>query len=135
MAHFAEVDNGGTVLRVLAIPDAEEARGEEFLSVDLELGGTWVQTSYNSSGGKRIDPVTFQESDNHFRYNYAGIGYTYNPNHGDDGAFIPPQPYPSWIVNLDTALWVPPVSPPDDDGLWDWDEETQDWIDATPTPE
>jgi hypothetical protein len=47
MAHFAELSPSCVVLRVLVVPDREESRGAEFLSLDLGLGGAWVQTSYN----------------------------------------------------------------------------------------
>ena len=48
MAHFAELDSNNIVVRVLVVPDEQESRGAEFLSADLGLGGTWVQTSYNA---------------------------------------------------------------------------------------
>jgi hypothetical protein len=48
MAHFAEIKNG-KVVQVLVVPNEEESRGQEFLSEDLGLGGTWIQTSYNSN--------------------------------------------------------------------------------------
>jgi hypothetical protein len=108
MAHFAEVDETGLVLRVLVVPDAQESRGQEFLSDDLGLGGTWVQTSYNA----RI------------RKNYAGIGMTYD-NTRD--AFIPEQPYASWILNEETCQWEPPVAYPEDGLMYAWNEETTDW--------
>ena len=73
MAHFAELDNTNTVIRVLVVPDEQENRGQEYLSNDLGLGGTWIQTSYNAK----------------IRYNYAGIGYIYDPI---DDAFIAPMP-------------------------------------------
>ena len=53
MAHFAEIDSNNKVLRVLVVDNAYEDRGQEFLAVDCNLGGTWVQTSYNATfGGK-----------------------------------------------------------------------------------
>jgi hypothetical protein len=53
MAHFAEIDKDGFVLRVLVVDNSEEDRGQEFLANDLGLGGTWIQTSYNANfGGK-----------------------------------------------------------------------------------
>ena len=53
MAHFAEIDSDNKVLRVLVVDNAHEDRGAEYLSVDCNLGGTWVQTSYNANfGGK-----------------------------------------------------------------------------------
>ena len=62
MAHFAEIDANNIVVRVLVIPDEQENRGAEFLSTDLGLGGTWIQTSYNA----RI------------RGKFAGIGDKYD---------------------------------------------------------
>ena len=108
MAHFAEVDENGVVKQVLVVPDAQEHRGHEFLSDDLGLGGTWVQTSYNA----RI------------RKNYAGIGMTYDANRD---AFIAPQPYASWILNEDTCHWEAPVPYPADGVMYIWNEETTDW--------
>jgi hypothetical protein len=62
MAHFAEIDSDNKVLRVLVVDNSQEHRGQEFLAVDCNLGGTWVQTSYNANfGGK-----------------YAGIGDTWD---------------------------------------------------------
>jgi len=53
MAHFAEIVSDNKVLRVLVIDNVQESRGQEFLAVDCNLGGTWVQTSYNANfGGK-----------------------------------------------------------------------------------
>ena len=62
MAHFAEIDKDGFVLRVLVVDNSQESRGQEFLSNDLGLGGTWIQTSYNAN----------------FRGKYAGIGDKYD---------------------------------------------------------
>jgi hypothetical protein len=111
MAHFAEIDENGLVLRVLVVPDAQESRGHDFLANDCALGGTWVQTSYNGN----------------IRYNYAGIGYTYDPDYGDDGAFIPPQPFPSWKLSNVDATWKSPVPYPTDGLVYDWDETITDW--------
>lgn len=62
MAHFAEIDSDNKVLRVLVVDNAHESRGQEFLAEDCNLGGTWVQTSYNATfGGK-----------------YAGVGDTWD---------------------------------------------------------
>ena len=109
MAHFAEVDENGLVLRVLVVPDAQEHRGQEFLVDDLGLDGTWVQTSYNA----RI------------RKNYAGIGMTYD-NTRD--AFIAPQPFASWVLNEETCKWEAPVKLPENsDQFTFWNEESLSW--------
>ena len=68
MSHFAEIDNNNLVLRVLVGPNYGD-EGQAFFEA---LGGTWVKTSYN----------------NNIRFNFAGIGYTYDE--GRD-AFIAPK--------------------------------------------
>ena len=107
MAHFAEIDESNIVQRVLVVPNEEEYRGEQFLSVDLLLGGTWIKTSYNRK----------------IRKNFAGIGYTYDPVRD---AFIPPQPYPSWLLNEEACQWFAPVHMPKG-GAYMWDESTTSW--------
>jgi hypothetical protein len=62
MAHFAEIDKDGIVIRVLVVDDSQEHRGQEFLANDLRLGGTWIQTSYNAN----------------IRGKYAGVGDRYD---------------------------------------------------------
>jgi hypothetical protein len=53
MAHFAEIDSNNKVIRVLVVSNEHEHRGQEYLANDLNMGGTWVQTSYNANfGGK-----------------------------------------------------------------------------------
>lgn len=46
MAHFAEVDENNTVVRVLVVPNEQEHRGNEYLN-ELGLTGNWIQTSFN----------------------------------------------------------------------------------------
>lgn len=84
MAHFAQVDENNTVLRVdvvsndaidnLPFPESEPV-GQAFLA-SLGITGTWLQTSYNGS----------------FRNVYAGIGFLFNPNVGEYGEFLDPRP-------------------------------------------
>ena len=37
------------------------------------------------------------------------------------------QPFPSWVVNLETAKYEPPVAYPNDGSLYAWNEETLLW--------
>ena len=97
MAHFARIDETNIVTDVLVIADDQEHRGQQFLADDLGLGGTWVQTSYNTFGG------VHQNGGTALRKNYAGIGYTYD---ADRDAFIPPKPDGSYTLDEDTCLWV-----------------------------
>lgn len=108
MAHFAEIDENNIVRQVLVVPNEQEHRGQDFLAVDLGLGGRWIQTSYN----------------NRIRKQYAGIGYTYDETRD---AFISPKPFESWVLNEDSCLWEAPISFPNDGKQYFWDEETISW--------
>lgn len=143
MAYFAQIDNDGTVLDVIAVSNADapdpapvnsEPVGQAFIAAappdGLGKTGTWVQTSYTSRGGSRINPDTGEvvAVGDHFRFNYAGKGWRFDPIFGPDGAFIPPQPFASWTLNAETALWDPPVPMPAEGGPWAWDEATTSWV-------
>ena len=124
MAHFAEIDGDNIVTRVLVVNDADASDGQNFLANTLGLGGTWKQTSYNTSGGVHSTGGT------PFRKNYAGIGYTYDS--GRD-AFIPPKPYASWLLNENTCLWDAPTPMPVEEGkIFKWVEEDLNWQEITP---
>jgi hypothetical protein len=120
MAHFAEVDENNIVLRVLVVDDLNESDGQNFLANTLGLGGTWLKTSYNTTAGVHTLGGT------PFRKNYAGIGYTYDEALD---AFIAPKPYPSWILNEETAVYEAPVAMPTpaEGEMYTWNEETTSW--------
>ena len=91
MSHFAKVLDGKVVNVIVA--------ESEFFDTFVDSSpGTWLQTSYNTSGGKHPNNTPL-------RKNYAGIGYTYDPVRD---AFIPPQPYASWTLDEETCQWVNP---------------------------
>ena len=122
MAHFAEIDENNTVVRVLVVGNEQEDRGQEFLSKDLGLGGKWIKTSYNTQGGVHINGGT------PLRKNYAGVGFTYDSQRD---AFIPPKPYDSWELNEDSCLWEAPIDYPSDGKNYTWDEEKITWKEVT----
>jgi hypothetical protein len=122
MAHFAKLDNLGVVVFVTVGRDEDEE-----LALCARTGDTYRRTSYNTRGGVHYDPVTGLPSADQskaFRKNYAGIGYRYDI---DRDAFIPPKPYPSWVLNEDTCLWDAPVPIPQDGKIYSWDESTTSW--------
>jgi len=127
MAHFAQINQQGIVINVLVVPDDQASRGNDYLSKDLGLGGLWVQTSYNTRGGVHYGPDGQPDGGVALRKNYAGLGYSYNATLD---AFVPPQPYPSWVLNNDTGLWDAPVAMPAaiDGSIWVWDEPSKDWV-------
>jgi len=123
MAHFAEVDENNIVQRVIVISQ------ENIDSGNWGSPETWVQTSYNTIGGKHYDQDRAEDSGVALRYNYAGSGFTYDTN---KDAFIPPKPYPSWTLVEATCLWESPVAHPGDDGKrYTWDEDTTNWVEVT----
>ena len=117
MAHYAYLDSDNVVTQV--IRGKQEGEG----GTDWEAYYGAVRTSYNTHGGQHATGGM------PFRYNYAGIGYTFDPDHGTHGAFIPPQPYPSWTLNADTALWDAPTPMPAE-GMWSWDEDNLAWVES-----
>lgn len=117
MAHFAELNENNVVVRVIVVDDAHEADGENWCRKFFG-SGNWKQTSYNTVGGVHSNGGVA------FRKNYAGVGFTYDPA---SDAFIPLQPFNSWILDEDTFLWGPPVPYPDDGNIYSWNESTQSW--------
>jgi hypothetical protein len=106
MSHFAELDENNIVLRVLVGDNNLPNEGYDWFVENL--GGTWVQTSYNGT----------------IRKNFAGIGFTYDE---ELDAFIAPQPFESWTLNTQTAKWMSPTPYPQDGRIYEWDEENLNW--------
>jgi len=108
MAHYAFLDENNIVTEVIVRKDENQD------GIDWEQwygdfrGQVCKRTSYNGN----------------IRKNYAGIGYTYQ---ADIDAFVPPKPYPSWILDAN-AQWQPPVNKPTDGGIYIWDETTISWV-------
>jgi hypothetical protein len=113
MAHFAKVVDDIVTQVIVAEP-------EFFDTFVDETPGEWIQTSYNTIGGQHVNGGT------PLRKNYASVGGIYDSTRD---AFIPPKPYPSWILNEDSCLWESPVPYPDADSdeRYEWNEENQTW--------
>ena len=118
MAHFAQLDENYLVTQVIVVNNAtienlpfpeSDPVGVAFCQSLFGENTIWKQTSYNAN----------------FRKNYAGIGFTYDPVLD---AFIPPQPYPSWLLNTTTCQWQAPIPYPTDGLTYEWDEATQSWV-------
>jgi len=116
MAHFAEIGLNNVVVRVIVVNNdvlldennnEVEQNGINFCR-EL-LGGTWLQTSYNGT----------------IRKNFASKGFTYDSVRD---AFIAPKPFDSWTLNEDTCQWQAPTPMPEDDNIYVWDEEAQQWV-------
>jgi len=130
MGHMAKIEDGLVVFVTVSRDEDDERE----LEISAQTGEMYRRTSYNTHGGVHYNPLTGQLSADQskaYRFNYAGLGFSFDPNFGPDGAFIPPQPYPSWTLNTDTALWDSPVPMPTEGGPWRWDEATISWIEVT----
>lgn len=120
MGHFAKLDNKSVVTEVIVVnnetlndlpfPESEPV-GVAFLTEWSGGYTNWKQTSYNST----------------FRKHYAGIGYIFD---SVLDAFIPPKPYPSWLLDTNTCEWVPPTPYPSDGNMYTWDEFTKSWVEV-----
>jgi hypothetical protein len=132
MAHFACLDENNIVTQVIVVSneDTSDVNGNEVEEIGVAfckklLGAdtNWKQTSYNGN----------------FRKRYAGIGYSFSE---ELNAFIPPSPFPSWVLDNTTADWVSPVGPApalteaevEARSFYRWDEEAGAWELFTPEP-
>lgn len=102
-AFFAEVDEAGRVLRVIVAD-------QKFIdSGAVGDPSRWVQT-HNGGGPLK---------------NRASEGDVLDR---ERGAFIPPKPFQSWVLDEDTAQWKAPKSLPRDGVERAWDEQKKDWV-------
>jgi hypothetical protein len=113
MAHFAQIDEQGTVLTVIVVnnEDILDENGQESEAIGKQfctnlLGGEWVQTSYNGS----------------IRKQYAAVGGSYDVA---NDVFIAIKPYPSWVLD-ENFDWQAPVPSTSIDYFWD--EQNQQWV-------
>ena len=118
MAHYAKIVDG--IVTNVIVAEAE------FFDTFVDTNpGEWVQTSYNTRGGKHYEPNSNTESADQtkaLRKNYAGIGHHY-----DGVGFYEPQPFNSWTRNETTYIWEAPVDYPNDGEKYLWNEETTTW--------
>ena len=120
MAHYAKIVNG----KVTEVIVAEE-------DVIVTRSGTWVQTSYNTRGNVHYGQDKEEDDGVALRGNYAGIGDTYDST---NDVFYEPKPYASWTLGTNSWLWNPPITYPDDEKDYIWDEDlyqsdnTKGWV-------
>lgn len=93
MSHWAEIDLENKVIRVLVGDNNDPAGDEGYQWLLNNLGGTWIKTSYNGN----------------IRFNYAGIGYTFDEVRN---AFIAPEPEGNLGFDETTCRWIMPKVEP-----------------------
>jgi hypothetical protein len=124
MAHYAFLDENNVVTEVIVGRDEDDlvdgvTSWEDYYG--YFRGQRCLQTSYNTHNGAHLFGGT------PFRGNYAGIGYMYDETLD---AFIPPQPFDSWLLDESVFNWVAPVPMPDDGGPYVWDETAGAWVEV-----
>lgn len=109
MAHYAFLDNKNIVIEVIQGRDETEVIAgvtDWEAHYSHERGLKCLRTSYTSRGGNRINPETGEVlvEGEHYRYNYAGIGFFYDKK---ADAFVPPKPEieGNWVLNKNSYLW------------------------------
>lgn len=113
MSHFAKVENGIVVNVIVA--------EEDFIqSGSVGNPDDWIRTSYNTQNNQHQNGTPL-------RGNYAGVGYIYDK---DNDVFYPPQPFNSWILDENTWSWQSPISYPNDDKDYSWDEDSMSWVEV-----
>ena len=121
MGHFAKIVDG----KVVNVIVAEKEFFDSFVD---SSPGQWLRTSYNMRGGVHYEPnseTPKADQSQALRKNYAGIGYTYDAQRD---AFIPPSPFPSWVLDDFSCTWNAPIAKPDDGKQYAWDEATLAWV-------
>ena len=131
MAHYAFLDSDNAVTGVIVGRDETDltdgVESWEIYYGDFK-GQLCLQTSYNTYGGVHYtDGEPSADQSKALRFNYAGLGFTYD---ADRDAFIPPQPYASWVLDETTCQWVAPIAYPAE-GAHTWDEQAGDWVEVT----
>ena len=121
MAHYAFIDSNSIVFNVIVgINETETIDG---LSTESWYGrfsaSECKRTSYNTQGGVN------HRGGEPYRKNFAGIGYIYDFSRD---AFIPPKPFPSWLIDEETCFWKAPIPCPQNGKMYSWDEVGQQWV-------
>jgi len=91
MAHYAWLDENNIVVNVTVGVDETEL-----------INGLDTETFYSQATNYNIKRTSYN---NNIRYNYAGIGYTYDAIRD---AFIAPEPDNATGFNEETCQWIVP---------------------------
>ena len=125
MAHYAQLDSENVVVNVFVGRDDLVEGIDDWETYYAPEGSMVKQTSYNTRGGVHYtDGEPSEDQSKALRFNYAGIGFTYDP---ERDAFVPPKPFESWVLNESTCLWEAPLPYPDDGGSYSWNEDLLAW--------
>ena len=118
MAHYAKVLDG----KVMNVIVSEQDFIDTFVD---DSPGEWIQTSYNTYGGKHYtEGVLSEDQSKALRKNFASINGNYDK---EADAFYAPQPHASWTLNKTTYEWEAPSAYPSDGKDYMWNESNKSW--------
>ena len=124
MAHYAFLNDNNIVTEVITGVDEDQKDDlpEGFDSwedwyADFR-GQTCKRTSYNTIANEHTGEGTA------YRGNYAGIGYTFDP---ENDVFYAPKPYSKWVLNESSWTWEAPEEYPDDGKEYLWNDNKGEW--------
>ncbi len=110
MAHYAFITNGIVTEVITGIDETELIEG-----LDPE---TWY-------GNFRNQLCKRTSYNNNIRFNYAGIGNSYDEVRD---AFIAPKPFDSWVLDEATCQWAAPIAYPQNGKKYIWNEQEVNWL-------
>ena len=114
MAHYAFLDENNVVTEVITGIDETEL-----------IEGLDTETWYSNFRGQTCKRTSYSGS---YRKHYAGIGFTFREDLNlPDGAFIPPKPFYSWVLDEENCVWKAPIAKPRDYAEYYWNEDTRSW--------
>lgn len=128
MAHYAFLDGNNVVVQLIVGKDENEGGIDWEAFYAQEAGMPCKQTSYNTRAGvhyKADNNTPSEDQSKAFRKNHGSIGFTYDAIRD---AFIPPQPYVSWLLDENTCQWYAPIPYPNDGKRYRWDEASVSWV-------
>ena len=126
MAHYAFMDSNNVVVKVIKGVDETVTQDDN----GTEVGGSTEAWESFYANQPWHEGLTCKRTsyNNNIRGVYAGIGYTYD---AEKDIFLPPKPYPSWVLN-ESNNWVSPILPPNrednPEASYSWDETNQNWV-------
>lgn len=125
MAYYAFINDLNIVTDVIVGKDENDlvegvsSWEEHYAEV---FGKRCRRTSYNTFAN------THSNGGTPYRYNFAGVGFLFDESIGTDGAFIPPKPFISWTLNIETCQWQSPTPKPEVEGKsYYWSEDDMSW--------
>ena len=110
MAHYAYLNQNNIVVTVTVGKDETEL-----------IDGLDTETYYALNTPYKVKRTSYN---NKIRFNYAGIGYSYDEVRD---AFIPPKPFNSWLLDEATCQWEAPIPMPTDGKMYQWNEDDLNW--------